>query len=183
MRIGIFLGPFLGHTEDFLRIVLPDLIIGDDRYANSLEHGLLIPGLADAVAIDGSRFQRGRHLRRWRHRQQYIRLDLTRRIAFGRGIVPGVNSAGGQPVAQLVVVRGNGENHAHVEGLAFRTILLNHWLERIGLDRMHRLTVLHRNVLLHFLPDRIRHGDAVAVEVHTECRDHIGLRAEPDRCG
>ena len=33
---------------------------------------------------------------------------------------------------------------------------------------------------LHLLPDRVRDRDAVAVQIHAEGRDHVGLRADAD---
>ena len=68
VRVRILLGPGLGDAEHLLRIVLPDLVVGDHRHAHALEDGLLVPGLADAVAVDRAGLERRRHLRRRRHR-------------------------------------------------------------------------------------------------------------------
>ncbi|MCY1537692.1 hypothetical protein D9M68_732000 [compost metagenome] len=45
---------------------------------------------------------------------------------------------------------------------------------------MRDLAVFHGQVLLHLGPHRVGHGDAVAVEVHAEGRDDVGLGAESD---
>ena len=44
-------------------------------------------------------------------------------------VVAGVDAAGGEPVAQLVVVRGDREHHAHVEGLALGLELRDYRLQ------------------------------------------------------
>ena len=46
---------------------------------------------------------------------------------------------------------------------------------------MDGLAVFHRDVFLHLRPDLVRHGDAVAVEIHREGRDDVRLGAEADR--
>ena len=92
MGIGIFLCPGLADTKDFFRIVLPYLVVRDNRNTDSLEHGLLIPGLTHAVAINGAGFHGGRHLWWRRHREQGIGLDRAADIALGRRIITGVDA-------------------------------------------------------------------------------------------
>src|SRR5690606_40278468 len=62
MGVGVFIGPFSGDAKDFLGIVLPDLVVGDHRHADTLEHRLLVPGLAPAIAVNGAGFHGGGHL-------------------------------------------------------------------------------------------------------------------------
>ena len=47
---------------------------------------------------------------------------------------------------------------------------------------MLHLAVLHWQVLLHFIPNRIRHRDAIAVQIHAEGCDHVCLGANPNGC-
>ncbi|MNC37025.1 hypothetical protein D3C75_855740 [compost metagenome] len=75
---------------------------------------------------------------------------------------------------------GDREHHAEVERLALGLVLVDHRLQGVGLDRVHRLAVCHRHVFLHLRPHRVGHGDGVAVEVHGEGGDHVGLGAEAD---
>ena len=90
----------------------------------------------------------------------------------------------GQPVAQLVIVRRHREDHAHLERFALALHLFDHRLQCARLDRMNGLAVgAGRNVLLHLGPDLVRHRDAVAVEIHREGRDDVGLGAEADGRG
>ncbi len=89
-----------------------------------------------------------------------------------------------EPVAQLVIVRGNREDHAHVEGLAVGAVALDHRRQRLGRDRVLRQAVgVLGDVRLHLRPDFVRHGDAVAVQVHREGRDDMRLGAVADRGG
>ena len=49
---------------------------------------------------------------------------------------------------------------------------------------MHRLALrIMRDMRLHLLPDFIADRDAIAIKVHRERRDDMGLGAEPDRRG
>lgn len=85
------------------------------------------------------------------------------------------------PVAEFVVVGRNGEDHAHVERLAFGTILFNDRLEVVRLDRVHGFAVgTFRDVLLHLFPDFIGNGDAVAVQIHRESGNDMSLGTEAD---
>ena len=88
--------------------------------------------------------------------------------------------AGGQPIAQFVIVGRDRKHHAHVEGLALGLVLLDNRFQGRGRDRMHRLAVFLRDMFLHLRPDLVRHGDAVAVEVHGERGDDMRLGAEAD---
>ncbi len=179
MSIGVLIRPFLADAEHLLRVVLPDFVVSDHRHTDALEHRLLVPRLTHAIAIDGAGFHGGRHLRRRGHRKQRIGIDLARGVAAGRGVVAGADATRCQPVTQLVVVSGHREHHAHVEWLAGSAVLLDHRLQRSGADRVLGLTVgIQRDVLLHLFPDVVRHGDAVAVEVHREGSDHISLSAK-----
>ena len=177
MGVGILVGPALAHTEYFFRVVSPDFVVGNHRHTDTLEHRLLVPGLAHAVTVDGAGFQGRGHLRRRRYGQQHVSLQLAAGVALVRRVVARVQATGGQPVTQLVVVGGHREHHAHVERLAFRLVLLHHRLQGVRLDRVHRLAVLDRNVLLHFFPHRIGNGDAVAVQIHAECGNDVGFGA------
>ena len=181
MGVGILVSPALAHAKHFFRIVFPDFVIGDDRNPNPLEHGLLVPRLPHAVTIDRAGFQRGRHLRGRSHRQQHIRLQLTAGIALVGSVVPRVQTPGGQPVTQLVVMGGYRKHHAHVERLAFRLVLFHYRLEGVGLDGVHRFTVLAGNIFLHFFPDRVGHGNAVTIQVHAEGRNDVRLGAITNR--
>ena len=98
-------------------------------------------------------------------------------------VVAGVDAAGGKPVAQLVVVRGDREHHAHLETLTAIPVRLHHRFQGTGADRMHRLAVAVLDVFLHLLPYRIGDGDAVAVQVHAESGDDVRLGAEADGGG
>ncbi len=99
--------------------------------------------------------------------------------ALGR-VIAGIQAAGGEPVAQLVVVGGDRENHAHAKALALFAAGVDHRFQRTGTDRMHRFVALMRDVGLHLLPDRVGHGDAVAVQVHAESGNDVGLSAIAD---
>src|SRR3546814_12087773 len=85
-------------------------------YAVLLEPGGLVPRLAHAITFDRAGFQRGGHLRRRRDRQ--LDIGLHRPADIARRVIAGVQSAGGQPVAKLVIMGGYGEDHAHLERLA-----------------------------------------------------------------
>ena len=115
--IGVLLHEVRGKAEDLLRIVLEDLRVGDDRQADALEHRGLVRRRANQVAGDRARLQRRWHLRRRRDQEEHVRPDLALRVA--RCVEPGVEPAGGEPVAQLVVVGRDREDHAHVEGATF----------------------------------------------------------------
>ncbi len=91
-----------------------------------------------------------------------------------------MNAASGEPVAQLVIVGGDREHHAQVEGLAAGVELLDHRLQRVGLDRMLRFAVDHGHIGFHLLPDGVRHRDGIAIEVHGEGRNDVGLGAKAD---
>ena len=97
-----------------------------------------------------------------------------------RAVEARVQPAGRQPVAQLVVVGRDRENHAHVEGLALGAVALDHRRQRLGADRVNGLAVLVRDVGLHLRPDLVRHRDPVAVQVHRERRDDMRLGAVAD---
>jgi len=154
-------------------------MVGDHRRADPLGHRRLIPRLADRVAINRAGLQRRRHLRRRRHGNQHIAADLARDI--GGTVKAGVDATRRQPVAQLVIMRRDRKDHAEVEGRAGGGIGLDHRLQGRGGNRMRGLAALHRHMRLHRLPDRIRHGDGVAVQVHREGRDHRPPGAITDR--
>ena len=176
---GFFSAHALRHAEHFLRIVLPDLEIGDHRHADAFEDRLLIPRLADAIAVDRARLERRRHLRRRRHGQQHVGLDLAAHI--GRRIETRMEAARREPVAQLVVVRGDRKHHRHLERLAVGLELLDDGLQRVGLDRMHRLALrIGRHVRLHQRPHFVRDRGRVAVQIHAERGDDVGFGAEAD---
>ena len=181
MGVRVAVGPTLGHAEHFLGVVLPYLVVGDHRHADAHEHGLLVPRLTHAVAIDGAGLQSGRHLRRRRHRQQHVGAELARHVALVRRVVARVQAAGGQPVAQLVVVRGHRKHHPHVERLALGAVIVDHRLERTGRNGVRRLAVgAQLQVRLHLFPDGIRDGNGVAVQVHAERGDDLCLGTETD---
>ena len=98
-----------------------------------------------------------------------------------RRVVARVDAAGGEPVAQFVVVGGHGEHHAHVEGLALLDVPVHHRLQVVRLDRVHWLAVFVGHVLFHLRPDGVGDGDAVTVQIHGEGRDDVRLGAEADR--
>ena len=62
-----------------------------------------------------------------------------------------------------------------------RAPFVDHVLQRVGLDRVPDLSAFHRQQRLHLLPDRVRHHDRVAVEVHAQRGHDLGLGAEADR--
>jgi hypothetical protein len=141
--LGLASTNFGGHAEDLLGVVRPDLVVGDHGDADAHEDRLLVPGLADAVAVDGAGLHGRRHLRRRGDREQHVGVDLPVGVVLVRSVVAGVQPAGGEPVAQLVVVRRDREDHAHLEGLARGLEALHDRLERIGLDRMLGTAVGH----------------------------------------
>ena len=94
-----------------------------------------------------------------------VGVDLAGHV-FGR-VVARLDAAGGEPIAQFIVVGGDRENHAHVEGLALVDIAIDHRLQVIGLDRMFRPAIRHLgNIRFHHFPDFIRNSDAVSIQIH-----------------
>src|SRR3546814_13314493 len=69
-------------------------------------------------------------------------IGLHRPADIARRVIAGVQSAGGQPVAKLVIMGGYGEDHAHLERLAISVELRGDRLQRGGRDRMQDLAVL-----------------------------------------
>ena len=180
-RIGILLRELLVEAEDLLGVVLPDLVVSDDRYTDTLEDSLLVPGLADAIAVDGACLQGCRHLRRRCYGEQRLCVDGTAGVTFFGRVEARVDAAGRQPVAKLVVVRRDREDHAHLEGLALFLEFLDNWLQIVRLDRVNRLAVIpHRDMFFHLLPDLVGDGDTVTVEVHRKGSDDMRLCAETD---
>ena len=55
--VRIFFGELLVQAENLFRIILPDLVVGYHRYADALEHRLLVPRLPDTVAVDRTRLE------------------------------------------------------------------------------------------------------------------------------
>ena len=160
--VGVFFGPGRAHAKHLLRIVFPDFIVGDQRHADALEYGLLIPGFAHAVAVNGAGLQRGRHLRRRGDREQHIGVDLAGDIRAG--VIARMNAARRQPVTQFVVVRRDREYHAHIERLACGPVLIDHGFQVIGLDRMRGFAVCaQRHMRLHLPPDIVGDSDGIAV--------------------
>ena len=157
---------------------MPDLVIGDDRHADALLHRGLVPGLTHGVAFDRSGLQCGGHLRGRRDRQLHIGIDRARHVAIG--VIAGVQPARRQPVAQLVIMGGDREDHAHVEGLALLRIGIDHRLQRRGADRMPDPAAFGGQARLDLRPDLVRQRDGIAVEVEAERRDQIGLGAIAD---
>ena len=181
MGVGVALGPLPGDAEHLLRVVAPDLVIRDDGHPYAPGDRLLVPGLPHAVAGDGARLQGGGHLGRRCHRQQHVRLALARVVPELGRIETGVQAACRQPVPQLVVVGGDGEDHPHVEGLAPLAILRHHGLEGGGAHRGRHLARLRPGQLgRHGGPDAVGHRDGVAVEIHGKRRHQLGLGADAD---
>ena len=50
--LGIFVSPLFGDSENFLGIVLPDVVICGDGNSDTHRDGGLVPGLTDTVALD-----------------------------------------------------------------------------------------------------------------------------------
>ena len=91
-------------------------------------------------------------------------------------------AAGRQPVAQLVVVRAmTGNTIAILKALPS---LRNCSTTGFSASALIGCTGLPSaplgDVGQHLRPDRVRHGDRVAIQVHAEGGDHIGLGAEAD---
>ena len=95
---GMARRPVLGDGEDLFRRVVPDVIaIGDDA-ADAQALRQAVPGCADAIAVDTPRREIGDHLRRRHDKQPHIAV--------------GIDAAGGEPIAQHVVVAGMLEHDA-----------------------------------------------------------------------
>ncbi len=105
---------------------------------------------------------------------------MAQHVTALRRVETGVNAGGGQPVANLVIVGGHREDHAHVERLALGLLGGDDRLQRVGLDGVHGLAVFHGHMRLHLVPDAVGHGDGVAVQVHDEGGDDVGLGAKAD---
>ena len=179
MGIGVFFGPGRAHAKHLLGVVFPDFIVGDHRHANALEYGLLIPGFAHAIAVNGAGLQRGRHLRRRGDREQHIGVDLAGDIRAG--VIARMNAARRQPITQFIIVRRDRKYHAHIKGLALGLVLFDHGFQVIGLDRMYGFAVcVQRHIRLHLSPDGVGNGDAVAVQIHAERGNNVGPGAKTD---
>src|SRR5690606_30409690 len=102
----------------------------------------------------------------------------------GGGIHAGMDPGGGERVAELVVVGGDREHHAHVELGAPGEVVIDDGTESLGGDR-----VLGRGGVeieigeLHRVPHVIGNSDAVAVEIHGEGGDDVRLGADADGGG
>ena len=71
-----------------------------------------------------------------------------------------------------------GKDHAQLEELVPAPVRVYQGLQEVGFDRMDRFAVVTlRDVLRHFVPDRVRDGNAIAVEVHGERRHDVPLAA------
>ena len=105
MGAWVFLVPFQVDAEHLFRIVVPDLVIGDQGATDAGFHRALVPRLAHAVTDNVAGLEIGNHLR-WRDDDQaYILI----RVDAGRT----------HPVADFVIVGGNGKHHG--EGHRFLT--------------------------------------------------------------
>ena len=173
-RVRIAKRPGFGRAQHLLRHRLPDVMPADGDPADAERDRLLVPRLADAVAVDHVARQMGDHVRR-RH-------DGKAHVAVG------IEAARGQPEAQQVIMRGEGEDRrqsqrraaggaaAADDGGQGATIERGTFGQGIAGE--------FRGGFLDLAPQRLRQGDGVAVEVEGHGGNHRRADAvDPERCG
>ena len=68
------------------------------------------------------------------------------------------------------------EYHAHFKGTSFLIILVYHRLQVVCFIGVNGLTVcIFRNIFLHLLPDFIRYGNTVTVQIHAKGSNNMRL--------
>ena len=121
-------------------------------------------------------------MRRRRNGQRRLRFDRSGNVP--RRIIAGRDTARGQPVAQLVIVGRNREDHAHLELLALRFVARNNRLQHRSADRMLRFPIrIFLETGFNLIPDLVGQRDRIAIEVERERRDQFGLGAVADGRG
>ena len=136
------------HAERLLGMLVPELAGGDRGVADLLIDELQVPRLADAEAIHGA--------------DLHVRHHLRRRNGDGLDVLVGIDAAGGEPVADPEIVGAAGEGVGGLHRLAGGLLLLQRFLERLGVEPDLQVLV--------FLGDR----DALAVEL-SRARMYIGV--------
>ena len=155
--VRVALRPCPGDRKDLFRVVVPDVMAGDQGAAEPLGDRVGVPGFPHAVACDQSGAQVMSDLGRRDHGQPQVFVRVDARI--------------GHPVAQQVIVRRLGIDHCEGQFRAVcRAVLLDDPLERPG-RTVRRVEFAHtgrKQPSVQFLGD----GDGVAVEVQAQCRHH-----------
>ena len=165
--LGIALRPGLGRTQHLLRHRVPDLPAGRGDAADAEGRGLLVPRLADAVAVDRATREMRHHVRRRHHRKAHVAIRI--------------DAARSEPQAQQVIVRGVGEDRRQRDGrAALARAASDDGGQGAGIERRAGRAMvadmLGRSVL-DLPPQRVRQRDRVAVQMQRHRRDHRDVDA------
>src|SRR6266540_5822202 len=103
MFVGAFLRKGAANHQDFFRVERRKVLTGRDAHAGAGMDRHRRPGFADAVAVEVTELQIGKHLRGWNHDDAHV------------GI--GINLRRFEPLAKQKVVRGVRKDDTKAEGL------------------------------------------------------------------
>ena len=151
--------PRLGGAQHLLRHALPDVGTGERDAADAERFGLLVPGLADAVAVDHAAREIGDGVRR-RHNGE---ADVAIGIEAGRR----------QPEPQHVVLHRVGKHRGQHQRLgAIGRPLGDHGGDGARVERRAAVADQLGRRLFHLLPQALRQGERVAVHLQGHGVDH-----------
>jgi hypothetical protein len=151
-------------------MLVPEFARGDRGVADLLMDQLQIPWLADAEAIHGADLHVGDHLRRRHH--------------DGFDVLVGIDTPGGEPIANPKIMRAARERHRRLDRFAAGFLLVERHLERRGVDADLDVAVFlgDRNALaVQVEPRQNVHRRRLVVLRHLARRDQIRHRGQDMR--